>query len=174
MTDVYISFGSNVGDRFDCINRALHLLLEADGVTLIQISSLYETEPVGYKNQHWFLNGVAAIETQVLPHPLLGLLKTIENRMGREPRPRWGPREIDLDLLIVGDQCVDTPDLTVPHPEMHRRRFVLLPFVEIAPNVVHPILCKNVHTLLSELTGSEIVRRVAAPPIKIVNGENYS
>jgi 2-amino-4-hydroxy-6-hydroxymethyldihydropteridine diphosphokinase len=170
MADVYISFGSNIGDRFAHINQALHLLLEADSVTLMQLSSLYETEPVGDKNQDWFLNGVLAIETHLLPHPLLDFLKTIEKRIGREHRSRWGPREIDLDLLILGSQCVDTPDLTVPHPEIHRRRFVLVPFVEIAPDVVHPILGKKVHTLLSELTGAEIVRRVAPPPIELLMG----
>ncbi len=165
MKDVYISFGSNIGDRFTHINQALHLLLEADGVTRIQLSSLYETEPVGDKNQDWFLNGVLGIETHLLPHALLDLLKTIEKRIGREHRSRWGPREIDLDLLILGNQCVDMPNLTVPHPEMHRRRFVLVPFVEIAPDVVHPILAKTVHTLLSELTDAEVVRRGAPPPI---------
>ena len=165
MADVYISFGSNIGDRFAHINQALHLLLEADGVTRLQLSSLYETEPVGNRNQDWFLNGVVAIETHILPHPFLEFLKAIEKRIGREHRPRWGPREIDLDLLILGNQCVDTPDLTVPHPEMHRRRFVLVPFVEIAPDVVHPILGKKVHILLSELTDAKIVQRVAPPPI---------
>ena len=172
MANVYIGFGSNIGDRFAHINRALHLLLEAEGVAPMQISSLYETEPVGYKNQHWFINGVIAIETKVLPRPLLALLKTFEYQIGREQRSRWGPREIDLDLLIFGDQCVDTPELSVPHPEMQRRRFVLLPFAEIAPDVVHPILGKNVHTLLSELTGPEVVHRVAPPPIKIPKQED--
>ena len=90
-------------------------------------------------------------------------MKVVENQVGREPRTRWGPREIDLDLLLLGDQCIDTPELTVPHPEMHRRRFVLQPFVEIAPNVVHPILGKKIHTLLSELTESEVVRGVTPP-----------
>lgn len=165
MADVYISFGSNIGERFAHMNQALRLLLKADSVRLMQLSSLYETEPVGDKNQDWFLNCVLAIETHVLPHLLLDLLKTIEKRMGREHRSRWGPREIDLDLLIHGNQCIDTPGLTVPHPEMHRRRFVLVPFAEIAPNVVHPILGKTVDTLLAELTAPDVVRCVAPPPI---------
>ena len=163
MEDVYISFGSNIGDRCAHIHKALDLLLAADGLTLIQLSSIYETEPVGFKDQRWFLNGVVSVESYLLAHPLLSLLKVVENQVGREPRPRWGPREIDLDLLLLGDQCIDTPELTVPHPEMHRRRFVLQPFVEIAPNVVHPILGKKIHTLLSELTESEVVRGVTPP-----------
>ena len=138
MPHAYIGFGSNINDRLNYITQALQLLLEADGVSLMQISSLYETEPVGYEEQDWFLNGVIAVETNLSVHQLLALLKEIEGLVGRQHRERWGPREVDLDLLIY-DQCrIDTPDLIVPHPEMHQRSFVLVPFAEIGPEVYPP------------------------------------
>ncbi len=164
MAHAYIGFGSNMGKRFAYINQALRWLLEADGVSLIRASSLYETEPVGYEAQDWFLNGVLAIETSLLPHPLLDVLRNIEKRIGRSQRIRWGPREIDLDLLIYEQCCINTPDLIVPHPEMHRRRFVLIPFAEISPDTVHPILQKNVQALLPDLTDGKMVRLAAPPP----------
>ena len=153
-----------MGDRFAAINQALRWLLEVDEVSLIRVSSLYETEPVGYEAQDWFLNGVLAIETRLLPHPLLNALKSIERRMGRTGGIRWGPREIDVDLLMYGQCCINTPDLIVPHPEMHRRRFVLIPFAEIAPDAVHPILQRNIRALLSDLTEQTVVRFAAPPP----------
>lgn len=162
----YIGFGSNIGDRFAHIDQALRLLREADGVSLIQVSSLYETEPVGYEQQDWFLNGVLAIETRLSPDQLLALLKQIETGVGRHQRVRWGPREMDLDLLIYDQCCIDTPALTVPHPEMHRRSFVLVPFAEIAPEVIHPVFQQNIQTLLSNLTDGKTVRLAAPPPRK--------
>ncbi len=167
MADAYIGFGSNIDDRFTYITQALRLLLEADGVSLIQISSLYETEPVGYEEQDWFLNGVLAIETSLSLDQLLGLLKGIEQLVGRQQRIRWRPREVDLDLLIYNQCCINTPDLIVPHPEMHRRSFVLVPFAEIAPDVRHPILQENIQSLLANLTDEKTVK-LAAPPPEIV------
>ena len=166
MANAYVGFGSNIDDRLNYITQALQLLLEVDRVSLIQISSLYETEPVGYEEQDWFLNGVIAVETRLLVHQLLALLKTIEGLVGRQHRARWGPREVDLDLLIYDQCCINTPDLTVPHPEMHRRSFVLVPFAEIAPDVLHPIFQQNIRTLLSNLNDEKTVK-LAAPPPKI-------
>ena len=166
MAHAYIGFGSNINDRFTYITQALRLLLEADGVSLIQISSLYETEPVGYEEQDWFLNGVVAVETDLSLHGLLALLKEIERVVGRQHRARWGPREVDLDLLIYDLCCINTPNLIVPHPEMHQRSFVLVPFAEIAPAVLHPILQQDIRTLLSNLTDEKTVK-LAAPPPKI-------
>ena len=164
MAHAYIGFGSNIDDRLNYITEALQMLLEADSVSLIQISSLYETEPVGYEEQGWFLNGVVAVETRLLTHQLLGLLKKIEGAVGREHRTRWGPREVDLDLLIYDQCCVNTPDLIVPHPEMHQRSFVLVPFAEIAPEVRHPILQQDIRTLLANLNDEKAVKLIAPPP----------
>ncbi len=164
MAHTYIGFGSNIDDRLNYITQALRLLLDADDVSLIQISSLYETEPVGYEEQGWFLNGVIAVETDLPLHQLLALLKKIEREVGREHRGRWGPREIDLDLLIYDQCCTNTPDLTVPHPEMHQRSFVLVPFAEIAPDVLHPIFEQNIRTLLSNLNDEKTVKLTAPPP----------
>ena len=164
MAHAYIGFGSNIDDRFNYITQALQLLLEADDVSLIQISSLYETEPVGYEAQDWFLNGVVAIDTDRPVHQLLALLKKIEEAVGREHRARWGPREVDLDLLIYDQYRMNTLDLTVPHPEMHLRSFVLVPFAEIAPDILHPILQQNIQTLLSNLNDDKTVQLVAPPP----------
>lgn len=166
MAHAYIGFGSNIDDRFDYITQALRLLLDADDVSLVQISSLYETEPVGYEEQDWFLNGVVAIETALPVHRLLALLKEIEGSVGRKHRARWRPREVDLDLLIYDQCCINTPDLIVPHPEMHQRSFVLIPFAEIAPDVLHPIFGQNIRTLLSNLNDEKTVKLVA-PPSKI-------
>ncbi len=164
MAHAYIGFGSNIDDRTAYITQALQLLLGADNVSLIRISSLYETEPVGYEEQDWFLNGVVAVETGLSLHGLLTLLKGIEGVVGRQHRTRWGPREVDLDLLIYAQCCLDTPNLTVPHPEMHRRSFVLVPFAEIAPDVRHPILQENIQSLLANLTDEKTVKLTAPPP----------
>ena len=166
MAHAYIGFGSNINDRFNYITQALRLLLDADDVSLIQISSLYETEPVGFEEQEWFVNGVVAVKTDLPVQKLLALLKEIEGTVGREHRTRWGPREVDLDLLIYDQCCINTPDLTVPHPEMHQRSFVLVPFAEIAPDVLHPILQQNIRTLLSNLNDEKSVK-LMAPPLKI-------
>lgn len=151
MPSVYIGFGSNIGDRLAHIQNAIHALSETEGITFQKISSIYQTDPVGYETQAQFLNGVAAIQTALPPLPLLHTLKDIEILVGRQHRVRWGPREIDLDILIYGDLCVETEKLVIPHPEMYRRRFVLAPLAEIAPDVVHPVFQATVQTLLERL-----------------------
>ena len=154
---VYIGFGSNIGDRLAHIQNAIHALAETEGITLQKISSVYQTDPVGYETQAQFLNGVAAIQTDLPPLSLLRSLKDIEASVGRQHRIRWGPREIDLDILMYGDLCLHTEKLVIPHPEMHLRRFVLVPLVEIAPALVHPVLKETVQTLLERLDDDKSV-----------------
>ena len=153
----YIGFGSNIGDRLAHIQNAIHTLSKTEGITVKKISSLYKTDPVGYEAQAQFLNGVAAIQTSLSPLPLLHTLKDIETAIGRKHRIRWGPREIDLDILVYGDLCVQTEKLVVPHPEMHLRGFVLVPLAELAPNLVHPIFQVSIQTLLNRLEDSKSV-----------------
>jgi 2-amino-4-hydroxy-6-hydroxymethyldihydropteridine diphosphokinase len=135
VTVAYIGLGSNVGDRFENLREAVRLLGSIDEVEIVRTSSVYETEAVG-PEQPDFLNAVVAIDTTLGARELLGHLKRIEVDLGRKPRERWGPREIDLDLLIYGDETIDQPDLQVPHPRMAERAFVRVPLAEIAPDLV--------------------------------------
>ena len=153
----YIGFGSNIGNRLAYIQSAIHTLSETEGITLQKTSSIYTTDPIGYESQAQFLNGVAAIQTSLSPLSLLHTLKDIEAAIGRKHRIRWGPREIDLDILIYGDLYLQTEKLVIPHPEMHLRGFVLVPLAEIAPDLVHPVFQKSIQTLLNRLEDSKSV-----------------
>lgn len=153
----YIGFGSNIGDRLAHIQNAIQVLSETEGITLQKISSIYKTDPVGYEAQAQFLNGVAAIQTSLSPLSLLHTLKDIETAVGRQHRIRWGPREIDLDILIYGDSCLQTEKLIIPHPEMHLRRFVLVPLAEIAPSLIHPVFQETIQTLVNRLEDDKSV-----------------
>lgn len=155
----YIGFGSNIDNRQSFIKQALHFLSDTNGIIINKISSLYETEPVGNVIQNSFLNGVVEIETQHSPQTLLNVLKTIEFNVGRQHRVRWGPREIDMDLLIYGDLCLHTPELIIPHPEMHLRRFVLVPLAEISPDLIHPILKNTINFLVNHLEDDYALER---------------
>ncbi len=165
MPYAYIGFGSNVGDRLSHIRQALDCLSGEECTSVVQFSSIYETQPVGNDEQGWFLNGVVKVETDLLPQKLLATLQDIEVQIGRQQRMRWGPREIDLDILIYDLFCVNSPRLTIPHPEMHQRRFVLEPFAEIAPDVIHPIFQERIDALLRRATTWAIVRVHSPPPI---------
>lgn len=155
----YVGVGSNLGDRRAQIRKALDLLQQDQKVRILRRSSLYETEPVGIRDQPLFLNAVVKISTQHTSPGLLAVLQSIERRMGRRRTFRWGPRRIDLDLLLYGDQLINQPDLVVPHPELTRRAFVLVPLVEIASNAVHPLLGKTMAELLACVRNTEGVRR---------------
>ena len=155
----YLSLGSNVGKREDYLRRACQALQES-GVRLRRLSSLYETEPVEFRDQGWFLNCVAEVETTLPPLLLLRRLQIIEEQLGRQREIPKGPRTIDLDLLLYGDLILQTAELEVPHPAMLRRRFVLEPLREIAPALRVPGNGRTVEELLGELQDSSLVRCV--------------
>lgn len=155
---VFIGLGSNVGDRELFIRRAIRLLKETRGIQIVRCASLYETEPVGMEAQPWFLNTVVEIRTELEPRELFWCLKEIEQRLGRKPRGRWGPREIDLDLLLYGNRVLSEPELEIPHPQVHQRRFMLIPLYEIAPDFLHPIFRRTISELLQRLKDDKEVR----------------
>ncbi len=138
MNRVYISLGSNMGDRCANLQQALQSLTRVPDLTLGVVSACYETSPVGYTEQDSFINSVAELRTNLSPLALLEQLQKIENDMGRIRTIRWGPRVIDLDLLLFGQETIDLPELTIPHPRMAERLFVLIPLAEIAPELIHP------------------------------------
>ncbi|GAB4405766.1 MAG: 2-amino-4-hydroxy-6-hydroxymethyldihydropteridine diphosphokinase [Thermodesulfovibrionales bacterium] len=153
MAIAYIGVGSNLGNREDNCLKAIKLLSDK-GITVRKQSSLYETEPWGVKDQPWFINTVIEIETAIEPEELLQMLKEVERDIGRVDTYRWGPRVIDLDILLYNDLVMDTPHLKIPHPLIHERDFVLRPLSEIAPDKTHPVLKKTIKELLSELMPS--------------------
>jgi len=147
MTDtvpVYLSLGSNLGNRQSNLDMALHLLSER--MRMGKVSSIYDTEPLGNVNQPRFLNLACEVFTRLSPEGLLALTKGIERKMGRYSRS-GEPRVIDIDIVLYGDNVLDTPDLAIPHPKMAERSFVLMPLAEIAPDLVHPVLKKTIKEL---------------------------
>ena len=153
----YLSLGSNLGDREQNLRGAIR---QASALgRLVAVSSFYETEPVEFTDQPWFLNCVIALETATQPAQLMAELLRIEHEMGRQRVLKKGPRSIDIDILLFGDDVVNTPELTIPHPAMARRRFVLEPLAEIAPELRHPLLGKTVRELLAELSPGQTVKR---------------
>jgi 2-amino-4-hydroxy-6-hydroxymethyldihydropteridine diphosphokinase len=133
MTRAYVGVGANLGDREATIRAAIETL-----PAVVAVSKLRETDPVGVVDQPPFLNGAVALETELAPRDLLAVLLAVERKLGRERRERWGPRTIDLDLLLYGDEAIDEPGLTVPHPRLHERRFALEPLVDLDPDVAIP------------------------------------
>lgn len=150
MSIVYIGIGSNLGDRKANCMRAIELLA-GKGIVVRKESSLYETDPWGDKNQPKFLNMAIEIETELKPRDLLNILVGIEKELGRKNSRKWGPRIIDLDILLYNSITIDQKDLKIPHPFMHKRDFVLKPLYEIAPDVKHPVLNLSTGELLQKL-----------------------
>jgi 2-amino-4-hydroxy-6-hydroxymethyldihydropteridine diphosphokinase len=160
MAIVYLALGSNIGDRERNLQEAVQLLGES-GVQAGKMSSIYETEPVDFLDQPWFLNAVLEAETQLSPVQLLAALRSIESRMGSKKAFAKGPRLIDLDILLFDDVRMETPELQIPHPRMLQRNFVLVPLVEIAPALRHPVWPKSAAELLASSNDPSLVRKFA-------------
>jgi len=148
----FVGIGSNIGDRMGNCLKAISMINDVDGCSVIKRSSFYRTEPIGYKDQNWFVNCIILVETKFSPYELLMQLQEIEKSMGREKGIKWGPRLIDLDIIMYDNLIMDNGKLTIPHPLMHKRRFVLIPMNEIAPSVIHPVLNKTIKEILNSLS----------------------
>ncbi len=142
MKKAFISIGSNIGDRLDHLKQATRALHLHQRISVLSVSSIYETAPVGYTDQADFLNLTTGIETDLSAHELLAVCQEIEQELGRVRDIRWGPRTVDLDILLYNNESIETEDLVVPHPRMHLRAFVLIPLLEIAPSIAHPVTSK--------------------------------
>src|SRR5262245_55389628 len=156
---IFLGFGSNIGDRATYLKEAIRLL----GLPIVSESSVYESEPVDYLNQPWFLNQVLQCETSFHPLKLLAECQKVENQLGRTREISKGPRTIDIDLLFYNDEILSTPELTIPHPAIPQRRFVLVPLNEIAPDFIHPQLNLTIRELLEHCPDKSEVKRIAVP-----------
>jgi 2-amino-4-hydroxy-6-hydroxymethyldihydropteridine diphosphokinase len=156
----YIGIGSNAGDKVLNCETAISEILKIDRHRLLVRSSFFNTRPIGYTAQDWFVNSVIKIETDLEPIDLYRMLKTIEIRLGRKETFRGGPRVIDLDLLLFDDRRIETEELQVPHPRFHERQFVLIPLAEIDQNLIHPVLKKTAGELLEEIKEDQGVEKI--------------
>ena len=148
----FVAIGSNIGEKLQNCLKAIRLLDSVKGCRVLKKSSFYKTEPVGYKEQDWFINCAVLIETELNPYELLDRLQEIEVLMGRKKSFKWGPRVIDLDLLLYEDMVINGKRLTIPHPLMHKRRFVLVPVSELEPDLIHPVLNRSVTDILRDIS----------------------
>lgn len=155
----FIGIGSNLGSPAENCKKAIRLLNASPDIEVVTESSLYESEPVGKTDQNWFVNAAVAIKTSLTPETLLDAILKIEKDLGRERREKWGPRIIDLDLLAYEDRVIHSNSLILPHPEMTKRRFVLLPLSEFAGDYLHPVKNKTIADLLKELPEYPEVRK---------------
>jgi len=151
MSIAYIGLGSNLNDKMANLNKPIELIEQDSRINVLKRSSVYQTEPVGIKDQPFFLNMVLEVETQISPFELLHFLQDIERKMGRKREKKWGSRKIDLDLLLYEDQVINSAELTLPHPQMHLRKFVLIPLAEIAKDKIHPLKKQTISELLKNL-----------------------
>lgn len=151
----YIGLGANLGDPVRQLSEALERLNAAEEVEVTRVSAFYRNPPLGPPDQPWYVNAAARVRTRLGPEELLRLLQQVEAALGRVRGEHWGPRVLDLDLLLYNGEVIFAPDLVVPHPEMHRRGFVLLPLAEIAPQAWHPVLGKSAGDLLAELNPAD-------------------
>jgi 2-amino-4-hydroxy-6-hydroxymethyldihydropteridine diphosphokinase len=156
---VYLSLGSNVGDRAANLRTAINRVSSLGDV--MAVSSFYETEPVEFAAQPWFLNCAVELDTEKMPKQLLAGILDIEREMGRRRVQKKGPRTLDIDILLFGNSIIQTKGLTIPHPAMHERRFVLEPLAEIAPEARHPVIKRTVRELRDALPPGQAVRRAS-------------
>jgi 2-amino-4-hydroxy-6-hydroxymethyldihydropteridine diphosphokinase len=156
----FIGIGSNVGDKVTNCRRAIDQITEHNGIRLLAQSSLYKTEPIGYTLQDWFVNCVIEIQTGLTAFALFHVLEDIEQSMGRKRTFKWGPRIIDLDILFFNDDIINCEKLIIPHPELQKRAFVLVPLCEIAEDYIHPLLEKSTSQLLAQLGDKGGIERV--------------
>lgn len=158
MNTAYIGLGSNLGDRFDNLCRAVRAVSSITAVIVDAVSAVYETAPVGGPPQGPYLNAAAALRTDIEPETLLSECLAIEQHMGRERRERWGPRIIDIDMLLFGDRIIADANLTIPHPRLTERGFVLYPLAEIAAEMIHPVCGITISELRDRVNGDGIIR----------------
>ncbi|MEA3486573.1 MAG: 2-amino-4-hydroxy-6-hydroxymethyldihydropteridine diphosphokinase [Thermodesulfobacteriota bacterium] len=147
----FLGMGSNVGNPASNCVSAVKRISDVDGVRVLRCSSLYKTQPVGLEEQDWFVNGVIEIRTGLRPRALMDVMQRVEDEMGRLRGEKWGPRIIDIDILLYGQAVMDEEGLVIPHAELHKRRFVLVPLNEIAPCAIHPVFGISVRGLLDRL-----------------------
>ena len=159
----YIGIGSNLGTPEKNCTKAIEKISNTKDIKIISKSSFYQTEPIGGVQQGWFVNSAIEIETDLSPENLLSVLLNLELAMGRIRKEKWGPRLIDLDLLLYGNLVLKKQELTLPHPEIQNRKFVLTPMSEIAENLIHPTLKKTIKTLLQESSDVTIVKKIKNP-----------
>jgi len=152
----FIAIGSNLGDRIANVKKAVLRAADEVKATLVFMSSFYETEPWGIKEQGPFVNAVMGVETELPPAALLAHLKSVEAGMGRQKAERWGPRVIDLDIIFYGGLVMDEKGLTIPHPSAHERAFVMVPLAEIAPDFIHPVIGRSAAEIAKSLDSSGI------------------
>ncbi len=173
----FLGLGSNMGDREEFIEQAVFLLSKTPGLRVLKRSTNYETEPQGEEEQPNFINAAIEVETTITPEKLLAVAQDVETALGREREMEWGPRSIDIDILLFGDRVISEDNLQIPHPLLHERLFALQPLKEIAPEVVHPILEKTIEELFEERSQTGNVKYDDALPgfkeIKRAGADDY-
>jgi 2-amino-4-hydroxy-6-hydroxymethyldihydropteridine diphosphokinase len=156
----YLGIGSNLGNRIKNLEIVISSLSMHPDIKVNAFSSFYETEPVGYKKQGWFINQAIQIETSLSPPDLLKVTQKIEEDLGRKRTIKWGPRTVDIDILLYSDLIMHDFSLRIPHPHLTKRRFVLVPLAEIAPFLIHPILGENISKILLNSTAGDLVKKI--------------
>jgi len=160
MSIAYIGLGSNIGDRIGYIQQAYKLLADTDGIEIMNTSSLYETEPVGFTEQEWFINAVIEAKSTLKPNELMHQCQRIERQLGRNRlsnEPQWSARTIDLDILLYENEIIAKNNLQIPHPRLHQRAFALVPLLELVPDLVHPVINKTILEIHNDLPNPEEV-----------------